>query len=172
MSPGQFDFVNLETPSVEDWCVCIATEAGLSLAALISSYFNTAHKYFAVFEFPTLAFPYTPASDERSDGYFAHILGEKAAGEINNALARIQPKHILLAGLTEAEQTYLRARMPEERLAVISDIDHFLSKFKSEIKDSSVVTCKPSQIVEGLLAAKLSDKRLRIDDSAADLPEK
>ena len=55
MVPGQFDSVNLETPSVENWCVCIATEMGLPLAAMISSYFNSASKYFAVFEFPRRA---------------------------------------------------------------------------------------------------------------------
>lgn len=170
MGSSQTALVNLETPSVEDRCVCIATEAGLPLAATISSYFNNPGRYFAVFEFPTLAFPYTGASDEKSDGYFAHILGDKAAGEINNALARIQPKHILLAGVTEIEQTYLRARMPEERLDVISDINYFLSKFKSLVDESDVVTCKPAQISEGLLAAKFSNRRLRIDESAPDLP--
>ena len=170
MGSSKTTLVNLETPSVEDRCVCIATEAGLSLAAMISSYFNSPSRYFAVFEFPTLAFPYTGTSDEKSDGYFAHILGDKAAGEINNALARIQPKHILLAGVTGIEQTYLRARMPEERLAEITDIGHFLSKFKSMVDESDVVTCKPAQIAEGFLAAKFSNRRLRLDDNAPDLP--
>ena len=84
MGSNNTALVDLETPSVEERCVCIATEAGLPLAAMISSYFNSPGRYFAVFEFPTLAFPYTGASDERSDGYFAQILGDKAAGEINH----------------------------------------------------------------------------------------
>jgi hypothetical protein len=163
--------VDLETPSVEERCVCIATEAGLPLAAMISSYFNSPGRYFAVFEFPTLAFPYTGASDERSDGYFAQILGDKAAGEINNALARIQPKHILLAGVTEVEQTYLRVRLPEERLVVITDIGHFLSEFRSLVDESEIVICKPAQIAEGLLVAKYSNRRLRIENDAPDLPQ-
>ena len=140
-------------------------------AAIISSYFNSPCRYFAVFEFPTLAFPYTGASDEKSDGYFAHIVGDKAAGEINNALARIQPKHILLAGVTEIEQTYLRVRLPEERLVVVADISHFLSEFGSMVNESEIVICKPAPIAEGLLVAKFSNRRLHIENNAPDLPQ-
>jgi hypothetical protein len=162
--------VNSDALAVEDRCVCIATAAGFPLAAMISSYFNSPGKYFAVFEFPTLDFPYTGASDEKSDGYFAHILGDKAAGEINNALARIQPKHILLVGVTEIEQTYLRSRLPEKRLVEVADISHFLSKFNDLVDESEILTCKTSQVTEGLLAARFSNRRLRIDDNAPDLP--
>ena len=171
MGSSKTALTDLEIPSVEDRCVCIATEAGLPLAAIISSYFNSPCRYFAVFEFPTLAFPYTGASDEKSDGYFAHIVGDKAAGEINNALARIQPKHILLAGVTEIEQTYLRVRLPEERLVVVADISHFLSEFGSMVDESEIVICKPAQIAEGLLVAKFSNRRLRIENNAPDLPQ-
>ena len=171
MSSNRTALIDRETPSVEDRCVCIATEAGLPLAAMISSYFNSPGRYFAVFEFPTLAFPYTGACDEKSDGYFAYILGDKAAGEINNALARIRPKHILLAGVTEIEQTYLRVRLPEERLVVIADIGHFLSEFGRSVDESEIVICKPGQIAEGLLVAKFSNRRLRLENNAPDLPQ-
>jgi hypothetical protein len=83
-------------PVVEDRCACIATQNGLALAAIISSYFDEAGKYFAVFEFPALDFPYTGASESEGDGYYARVLGDKAATEINNALARLQPDLILL----------------------------------------------------------------------------
>ena len=65
-------------PSIEDRCVCIATGAGLALAATISSYFNEPDTYFAVFEFPTLDYPYTGASESESDGFYARVLGEKS----------------------------------------------------------------------------------------------
>jgi hypothetical protein len=163
-------FPSTTTPTVEDRVVCIATTAGIPLAAAISSYFDAPGTYFAMFEFPTLQYAYTGVSDETSDGYYASILGDKAAAEINNALARLQPKQIVLAGLTDIEQTYIRSRMPEERLVVIADIEEFLARFGDIVTDKSILICKPDQITEGLLAAKTSGRRLRIAENAPELP--
>ncbi len=158
-------------PLVEDRCVCIAAEAGVPLAAMISSYFDQPGTYFAVFGFPTLSFPYAGAGEKNSDdGYFSHVLGEKAAAEINNALARIQPQRIILVGLTEVEQTYLRVRLPEDRLIEINGIDDFLSHFGELVQEADLLTCKRTQLAEGLLAARSSKQRLRLNDNAPDLP--
>jgi hypothetical protein len=81
-------------PTVEDRCVCIATNRGLALAASIASYFDDPRSYFAIFKFPSLDYPYTGATESDADGYYARVLGEKAAGEINNALVRIQPDRV------------------------------------------------------------------------------
>jgi hypothetical protein len=89
----------------------------------------------AVFEFPTLEFPFTGVSESEEDGYFARVLGDKAASEINNALARIQPDRILLLGLSEIEQSYLRSRMPEERLMEVTSIAEFLAAFSAIVQE-------------------------------------
>jgi hypothetical protein len=157
-------------PSIEDRCVCIATEAGLALAATISSYFDEPGTYFAVFEFPTLDYLYTGASESESDGFYARVLGEKAAAEINNALARIQPNLILLLGLSEIEQTYIRARMPEGRLKDVSSVTEVVGLFPNVAQDRSSLSCKPTQLVEGLLAARFAGKRVVVDESAVALP--
>jgi hypothetical protein len=157
-------------PSIEDRCVCIVTQAALALAATISSYFDERDTYFAVFEFPTLDYPYTGASESKSDGFYARVLGDKAAGEINNALARIQPNLILLLGLTEIEQTYIRVRMPEERLKDVSSLAEVLALFPVIAQDRSSLTCKPTQVIEGLLAARFAGKMLLVDQTADDLP--
>jgi len=142
----------------------------LPLAAMISSYFDEPGTYFALFEFPTLQFPYTGVTDETSDGFYASVLGDKAATEINNALARIQPKKIVLVGLTDAEQSYLRSRLPENRLVAVADIEDFLAQFSDTVNDTSILNCRPAQITEGLLAAKTSRRRLRICEDASELP--
>ena len=156
-------------PDIERRVVCIASQAGFGLAAIISSYFTDPSNYFAIFEFPTLNFPYAPSMEFESDGYFARVIGDKAAGEINNALARIQPDHVLIVGLTETEQTYLRVRLPEGQMTEIHDIEEFVSKFPWIQSPVAAVLCKTSQVVEGLLKAKFAKQRLAIDDSAPEL---
>jgi hypothetical protein len=157
-------------PSVEDRCVCIATKEGLALAAIVSSYFDEKDTYFAVFEFPSLEYPYTGASESENDGYYARVLGDKAAGEINNALARIQPDLILLFGMSTVEQSYIRARMPTKRLREIANLDEFLALFPAMTAEKDMLSCKPKQLVEGLLAAQSSGRRLRVDEGAELLP--
>ena len=157
-------------PIVDSRFACIATNEGLALAAIISSYFNDAGVYFAVFEYPTLNFALTPAIDAKSDGYYSRVLGEKAATEINNALARIQPDTILLVGISEAGQSYIRSRMPGERLVEVNRIEDFLSRFSPEGNLREPLSCKPNQIVEGLLTAKFAGTTLSIDENAPDLP--
>jgi hypothetical protein len=159
-----------EIPIVEDRFVCIATRSGAPLAAVVSSYFRDAGRYFAVFEFPTLDFPYTGRNDPESDGYFARAVGEKASGEINNALARVQPQTVLLIGLSQTEQTYIRAQLPADRLVEINSVTDFLSKFDPVPVEKVNVACKPSQVAVGLLAAKIGGTLLQIDETAPDLP--
>jgi hypothetical protein len=160
----------LENPVVETRFACIASQAGLALAAIISSYFDEPARYFAVFEYPTLDFPSTGSIDSDSDGYFSRVLGEKAATEINNALARVQPDVILLVGISEAGQTYIRSRMPEDRLVEVNGIEDFLSRIGADVAAKESLSCKPSQVAEGLLFAKSTGKALLVDEQAPDLP--
>jgi len=61
--------VTRTVPDIERRVVCVASQAGFGLAAVISSYFTDPTNYFAVFEFPTLDFFYAPILSFESDGY-------------------------------------------------------------------------------------------------------
>jgi hypothetical protein len=152
-------------PQIEDRFVCIATNNQVVLASLLSSYFCEKDVYFPVFEFPSIDTPYSASSDFGKDGYFGRVLGDRAAHKINNALARIQPKVILLLGLTETEQGYLRALLPSKMLTVINGIEEIRRLLPFEQPHDSIA-CRPSQIIEGLLHAKFSRKSLIVDGSA------
>jgi hypothetical protein len=70
------------TPIVEDRCVCIVTREDLALAVIICGYFGQPGQYLAVFEFPTLDFPYTGASESEGDRYYARVLAAKYAEHV------------------------------------------------------------------------------------------
>jgi hypothetical protein len=104
-------------PHIETRCVCIATHGQAALAALVSSHFSEGGVYFPVFEFPSIDVPYSPSADFGKDGYLGRILGDRAAHEINNSLARLQPDSILLVGMTENQKSYLRSLLPLRSLS-------------------------------------------------------
>ena len=89
--------VPISVPLIENRWVCISTRGKAPFAAVISSYVQDAGVYFPIFEFPSIDVPYSPSSDFGKDGYLGRILGDRAAHEINNCLARIQPDKILLS---------------------------------------------------------------------------
>lgn len=159
-------------PRIEDRWVCIAANTQVVLAAVVSSYFLEEGVYFPVFEFPSIDTPYSPSSDFGKDGYFARVIGDRAAHQINNALARIHPESILLLGLTETEKSYLRALLPSERLIEINTIEDISRRLPFEQSKSDLIVCKSSQIIEGLLHAKFARKHLTIEESAPPLPAK
>jgi hypothetical protein len=45
-----------------------------------------------------------------------------------------------------------------------------VTAFSGIVQDKEILSCRPSQLVEGLLAARFFGKRLRIDEKAPDLP--
>jgi hypothetical protein len=147
--------------------VCVAADGQALLAAQLSSYFNASGTYFAVFEFPALDRPYeeVPAKD----GYFGQILGKRAATEINNCLAYIEPEFIILLGISEVAQTYLRAMLPQKKLLTVNTESELLSsEFTANAPEP--LKCKPSQVIEGLVAAKLAKRPLAFAEDAADIP--
>ena len=107
-------------PQIETRCVCIATHGQAALAALVSSHLSESGVYFPVFEFPSVDVPYSPSSDFGKDGYLARIMGDRAAHEINNSLARLQPDSILLVGMTENQKSYLHPLLPTEKLVELN----------------------------------------------------
>jgi hypothetical protein len=159
-------------PHIETRCVCIATHGQAALAAVVSSHFSEAGVYFPVFDFPSIAVPYSPSSDFGKDGYLGRILGDRAAHEINNSLARLQPDSILLVGMTENQKSHLRALLPVQKLIEINSLDDVPTRLPFSLPMTDPVRCKASQPNEGLLLAKFSRKPLVIDESAPILPAK
>lgn len=156
-------------PRIENRWVCIATNTHVALASVISSYFQDNGVYFPVFEFPSIDTPYSPSSDFGKDGYFGRILGTTAVTRINNAIARLQPRSALLVGLTETEKSYIRAYLPSQMLIEINTIEDISKRLPFAQPGGDYIVCKSSQIIEGLLLAKFSHKRLTIDESAPSL---
>jgi len=159
-------------PRIESRWVCISARGQAALAAVISSYVRDSGVYFLVFEFPNIDVPYSPSSDFGKDGYLGRVLGDRAAHQVNNCLARIQPDTILLLGMTENEKSYLRARLPAERLIEIDTLAELSSKLPFSKPEGEPVRCKSSQLIEGLLLAKFSHRTLAIDESAEPLTDR
>jgi hypothetical protein len=159
-------------PHIETRCVCIATHGQVALAAVVSSHFSEAGVYFPVYEFPSIDVPYSPSSDFGKDGYLGRVMGDRAAHEINNSLARLQPDFILLVGMTENQKSYLRAILPSQKLVEISSLDDVPTRLPFSLPMTDPVRCKAAQLSDGLLLAKFSHKPLVIDESAPLLPTK
>ena len=121
---------------------------------------------------PEIDVPYSPSSDFGKDGYVGRIMGDRAAHDINNSLARLQPDYILLVGMTENQKSYLRALLPIQKLIEINSLDDVPTRLPFSLPMTDPVRCKASQLGEGLLLAKFSHKPLVIDESAPPLPAK
>ena len=156
----------IDAPQIEQRLVCIAAEGQTPLAAQISSYFSEPGRYFALFEYIAIDRPYEEVPQR--DGYFAQILAKRAANSINNCLVPIQPSSIVLLGLTEAQQSYLRVMLPEEKLITVNSEEELLA-LPFAAAAGEPLRCKPSQAMQGLIAAKRARKPLAFADDAPDL---
>jgi hypothetical protein len=146
---------------------CIAASDQTRLAAQLSSYFNDPGIYLAVFEFPDLDRPHEEVLGR--DGYFTQIIGKRVVTWVNNSLARIQPDHIILLGLSDASASYIHAVLPAERLVVV-DTEAQLLALPFAAGKPEPLKCKPSQAIEGLLRAKSQNVPLAFSENAPDLP--
>lgn len=156
-------------PKIEPRWVCIAAADQTLLAAQLSSYFNEPGTYFALFEFPVVKRPYEEIPTK--DSYFAQLLGKRAATHINNCLAHIQPTAIILLGLSEVAQTYLLALLPQHLLLTVNTEAELLGlPFATGAPEP--LRCKPSQPIQGLVAAKIAKRPLAFADDAPDLPHR
>jgi len=156
-------------PKIERRWTCIAAADQTLLAAQISSYFNEPGTYFALFEFPAADRPHEEVPTK--DGYFAQILGKRAATHINNCLAYIRPESIILLGLSDFAQTYLRAILPAHLLTIVNT-ESELIELPFAVGAPKPFTCKPSQAIEGLVAARIVNRPLAYSDDAPELPSR
>lgn len=157
-------------PEIETRWVFIATNREIELAATVASYFPDSTRYVCFFEFPDVEYPYTGASDFGTDGYISRINGDRAAVNIGNALAKIQPERIVLLRLTDIEKAHLTAHLP---IAIMMDIDsaaQLQDRFGIAPSFEGEVRAKPEEVIRGLLKARFERKKLVIDDLADPLP--
>jgi hypothetical protein len=159
---------SITSPALNLDYVCITNKENAVISSLISSYFNKPSTYFIVFTFPDLENAYKQENSVREDDdYFAQMMGTHAAIRINNAIARLHPANIILAGMNAAQKSYIRAHIPERYLIEVDgaqDVERTLAFLSNSFDE--VLFCKSSEIIQGLAAAKYANKRLSIDEAA------
>lgn len=102
-----------------------------------------------------------------SEGYVAYLMVELTSVLIHNALARMQGcEYVVLAGLTEAQKTYLHFAKSQKIIEITktSEID---SKLGSLVPPKEgELRCKLADILSGLYLAQKQRKKLAIDQNA------
>lgn len=157
-------------PEVETRWVFISTNREIQLAATVASYFPDSTQYVCFFEFPDVEYPYTGASDFGTDGYISRINGDRAAINIGNALAKIQPEQIVLLRLTEIEKAYLTAHLPKSIMIELDSPAQLQKRLEIAPSFTGEVRAKPEEVTRGLLQARFERKKLVVDDLADALP--
>jgi len=157
-------------PEIETRWVFISTNSEIQLASTVASYLSETTKYACFFEFPSVEYPYTGSSDFGTDGYISRINGDRAAINIGNALAKIQPERIVLLRLTEIEKAYLAAHLPAEITIEVDSAAQLWDRLGIAPQFQGEVRCKPDQAMRGLLKARFERKKLVFDDLADPLP--
>jgi hypothetical protein len=154
-------------PKLNHGFACVTSKAHPVVSSLISSYFNRPSEYFMVFTFPEIKAAFNAARVPDDDDSMSQTMGTHAAVRINNVFARLHTRKIFLAGMTEAQKSYIRAYIPDGYLIEIDAVDN-VAGIMDELLGVSpdVLTCKSSDVIAGLATAKISNKRLRIDDNS------
>jgi hypothetical protein len=160
-------------PALDVRYVCITSKPDAVVAAQISCYFNNPGTYFIVLAFPRLEIPHAKGIDFQKDDYFAQLMGSQAAARINNVVARLQPRTVFLASMNDAQKSFIRACLPGRMLVAVdtfADVERLLDPLTSRQFDGALA-CRSSDVVQGLLLAKYTNKRLSIDEVAPALPD-
>ena len=89
------------------------------ISALISSYFCQPNEYFMVFTFPEVRTTLAAGAVSNDD----HSLSPTVGTRINDVFARLHTRKIFLAGMTEAQKSYIRAYFPDSYLIEIDSVD-------------------------------------------------
>lgn len=154
----------MKSPELENKAVCITND--LRLGALISSYFNEPNKYFSIFRFPEVNVFHADEHNFEEDGYMLRIIGREAGVLINNAIARLRPDYIILAGLDEMQKSFLKSFRWKNviDIGLKDDLEEKLKflgkKFEGEVK------CNEDNILDCLIEAKRTNRRLIFDENA------
>lgn len=160
-------------PKINTESACIMADQNPVVGALVSSYFNDPGTYFSTFVFPEVHHPFSPKNEFHHDGFVARMIGTEATTLINNAMAKLGPDKVFLAGLNEAQKTYIRHYLPDRIIVEIdsvADIEKALN-YLNKLFDGEV-SCRSSEIMQGLLFSKFTNHKLKIDESAPSLDTK
>ena len=129
----------------------------------MSSFFVARGKYFPLFELPSVTTDTRPNSVEG-------IRTRVRTALINNALARLQPDHIILLGLNPI-QSALLAHLPKQRLITIqgaSELGPALAQYSHSY--DGILRCSLSDLAQGLVRATRFGKGIACDPQASVLP--
>lgn len=149
---------------------CITSKEVPILGALVSNYFSDRDTYFSLFTFPDMKTPYVEEDREDDDGHLARTIGVQAAIRFNNAMARLQPDKIILAGLDDTQKSYIHAFIATERTIEINRADDLDAVFGGlGRRFEGDLSCRPSEVFQGLFVANSMKRRLHVDDSAGSL---
>src|SRR5258708_3882381 len=144
-------------PTLNRDFVCVMPDDNPTVAAVVSSYFNEPGIYFTTFSFPAIDKPFAAHFDFSDDGYIARMIGSDAAVVINNAIVKLRPKKVFLAGMTSIQKSYIEAHIPKGMLIEIDSIidePKKLAFLNKTFQGPSL--CKSSDVTAGLLHAKYS----------------
>jgi hypothetical protein len=159
-----------EIPKISNRIVCIVDRDAKELAAVISSYLFEADAYLPLFLLGRADVPRAEDAAFMSVGYVAYLMVEHTSVMIHNALARMGGcEYVVLAGLTEAQKTYLHFAKSQKiiEIAQISDIDAKLESLVAPKEGE--LRCKLADILSGLYLAQKQRKKLVIDQNAETL---
>jgi hypothetical protein len=161
-----------EPPKLNHRYACIVDREATSLAAVISSYLFIPGTYLPLF---LLRRVHVVQSDEEvgfmSEAYVSELMAGQDSVFISNAIGRMgSPKYLILAGLNEAQKSYLF--LPEGPTVIeIADVSEVESKLLPLTDVREELKCTPEDILSGLVVAQRRRKRLVLDQDAPPLPE-
>lgn len=146
-------------PRLNKNAVCITTHKNYILGAVISSYFNDTDTYFSIFNLPDV-------KEEDSHLLVSKIVANRHSIHITNAIKKLEPKKVILAGLTDYQKSLFDI-IPKEYIVEISDINDIDIKIKGNFVGE--IICKENDLLFGLYNAKKTKKLLRIDNESSDI---
>lgn len=154
-------------PRIDNRIVCIVDRDAKELAAVISSYLFETGTYIPLFLFGRAQVPRAEDAAFMSEGYVAYLMVEHTSVMIHNALARMGGcEYVVLAGLTEAQKTYLHFAK-SQKIVEITKISEIDSKLRSLVAPKEgELRCKLVDILSGLYLAQKQRKKLVIDPNA------
>ena len=161
-----------EPPKLNHRYACIVDRDAIPLAALISSYLFVPDTYLPLF---LLRRVHVAQADEEigfmSEAYVAELMAGQDSVFIGNALGRMgAPKYLILAGLNEAQKSYLL--LPKGSTVIeIKDVSEVESKLLPLTEVREELKCKAEDILRGLVVAQRRGKRLVLDQNAPPRPE-
>lgn len=151
--PPELDRLGVNAkPSLDQRAICITNDS--RLAAIISSFFFEAGRYFSLFTFPPV-----------DESIFSQVLTHRFEVFIHNRIRFLRPTFVILAGLTEEQKSFFTATT-EYKVIIIDEEDHLVRMDQFGVSFSGEISVNPNSILQGLYTAKIQQKRLVVKDEA------